>query len=268
MPHKPPIALTIAGSDSSGGAGIQADIKTFSALGVYAASVVTAVTAQNTQGVQTCQHLPVELIEAQLNSVFSDMTINTVKIGMLGSAATIEAVARAINYFNIKNVIIDPVMVSSSGNRLLESTATTVLTNKLFPLARLITPNLPEAAVLLDDLESNCADDMGATIQRLKCFGATAILLKGGHLEGLFCHDLLLNGNKITQFSHEKVETRNTHGTGCTLSSAICAELAKGASLDEAVLSANRYLQAALLAAKDFHIGMGHGPVHHFHNYW
>lgn len=263
-----PNALTIAGSDSSGGAGIQADIKTFSALGVYSASVITAVTAQNTHAIHASQFLPAQMVEAQLASIFEDLTINAVKIGMLGTADIIDVVCRAIKQYKVKRVVVDPVMVSTSGTRLLNQQAIDVLKYELFPLASLITPNLPEAAVLLDESEAICAADMQATVGRLDRFGAKAVLLKGGHLQGKQCHDLLLSDDRVTQISHVRIETSNTHGTGCTLSSAITAELAKKSSIQQAVASATEYLQLALRSGSRLQVGSGQGPVHHFHKYW
>lgn len=264
----PAIAVTIAGSDSSGGAGIQADLKTFSALGVYGASVVTALTAQNTQGVRAIHDAPAEFVAAQIDAVFSDLDVNAVKIGMLSRAATIEAVAAGLDRHRAANVVLDPVMVATSGDRLLAPEAVDALRRLLIPRARVITPNLPEAAALLDEAVARNENEMLMQAQRLLEFGAHAVLIKGGHGSGPESADLLADGGGVVRLSAARVQTRNTHGTGCTLSSAIAAELAKGRTLTEAVRAAKTYVSAAIGAADKLAIGKGNGPVHHFHQWW
>ena len=262
------IALTIAGSDSSGGAGIQADLKTFSALGVYGASVITALTAQNTQGVRAIRDVPPEFVTAQIDAVFSDLDVDAVKIGMLSRTATIEAVAAGLERHRAKNIVLDPVMVATSGDRLLVGDAVDALHRLLIPSARVITPNLPEAAALLDVPVAKDENEMSVQAQRLLAFGAAAVLIKGGHGAGAESVDLLVDKNGVERFAAPRIATRNTHGTGCTLSSAIAAELAKGCTLPEAVRAAKTYVTAAIAAADKLKIGKGHGPVHHFHAWW
>ena len=262
------IAVTIAGSDSSGGAGIQADLKTFSALGVYGASVITALTAQNTQGVRAIHDVPAEFVTAQIDAVFSDLDVNAVKIGMLSRVATIEAVAAGLDRHHAKNIVLDPVMVATSGDRLLARDAIEALRRRLMSRARVVTPNLPEAAVLLDGPMAGNEKDMRAQAERILTLGAKAVLIKGGHASGEESVDLLVDGNAVIRLAAPRVATRNTHGTGCTLSSAIAAELAKGATLRDAVRTAKEYVTAALAAADKLAIGKGHGPVHHFHQWW
>jgi hydroxymethylpyrimidine/phosphomethylpyrimidine kinase len=262
------IAVTIAGSDSGGGAGIQADLKTFSALGVYGASVITALTAQNTLGVRAIHDVPAEFITAQIDAVFSDLAVDAVKIGMLSRAATIEAVAAGIDRHRMRNVVLDPVMVAASGDRLLQQDAVDGLRRRLIPRAAIITPNLPEAAALLDVPPARDEVEMRAQAQQLRKLGAAAVLIKGGHGEGPESVDLLCDESGIVRLAAPRVDTRNTHGTGCTLSSAIAAELAKGRALAEAVRAAKTYITAAIGAADRLKIGEGRGPVHHFHQWW
>lgn len=263
-----PTALTIAGSDSGGGAGIQADLKTFSALGVYGCSVLTALTAQSTRGVMAILDIDPSFVTAQLDAVLSDIRVDAVKIGMLSRPAVIEAVARALERWQPRMVVLDPVMVAKSGDRLLAAEAVAALRDRLLPLAMLITPNLHEAAVLLDEPLPRDRDAMEGVAWRLQRLGAANVLLKGGHLEAPDCPDLLLAGDKQNWLEGERVPTRNTHGTGCTLSSAITALLARGRPLPEAVAAAKRWLEAALRAADRLGIGHGQGPVHHFHALW
>ena len=262
------IAVTIAGSDSSGGAGIQADLKTFSALGVYGASVITALTAQNTQGVRAIHDVPPDFIMAQIDAVFSDLDVAAVKIGMLSRAATIEAVAAGLDRYRMNNVVLDPVMVATSGDRLLAPEAIDALRRLLIPRARVITPNLPEAAALLDAAVASDENDMRVQAQRLLALGAKAVLIKGGHGNGPESVDLLAEASGIVRLSAARIATRNTHGTGCTLSSAIAAELAKGKPLSDAVDAAKAYVTAAIGAADRLAVGNGRGPVHHFHQWW
>ena len=261
------IAVTIAGSDSGGGAGIQADLKTFSAMGVYGASVVTALTAQNTKGVAAIHDVPADFITAQIEAVFSDLHPGAVKIGMLANAAAIEAVAQGLERFHAHEVVLDPVMIASSGDRLLRDDALEAL-RKLMAKARLITPNLPEAAVLLGEEVARDEDAMRAQARRLLALGPAAVLIKGGHGSGPESVDILLEGVTYTRFAAPRVETQNTHGTGCTLSAAIAAGLAKKLLLVDAVSDAKAYVSAAIVGADRLKIGSGHGPLHHFAKWW
>jgi hydroxymethylpyrimidine/phosphomethylpyrimidine kinase len=263
-----PIAVTIAGSDSGGGAGIQADLKTFSALGVYGASVITALTAQNTKGVTGIHDVPPQFIAEQIDAVFSDLKVNAVKIGMLSQAATIAAVAAGLDRHRARNVVLDPVMVATSGDRLLAPDAIDALRHELIPRALIITPNLPEAAALLDTEMADDENVMRHQARRLLRLGAKAVLLKGGHAAGAESVDLLIDTDGDERLSAARVSTENTHGTGCTLSSAIAAGLAKGEPLREAVRAAKSYVTAAIAAADTLSVGSGHGPVHHFHRWW
>jgi hydroxymethylpyrimidine/phosphomethylpyrimidine kinase len=263
-----PIAVTIAGSDSSGGAGIQADLKTFSALGVYGASVITALTAQNTQGVTAIHDAPPAFIAAQIDAVFSDLKVAAVKIGMLSVPAAIDAVAAGLDRYRLDNVVLDPVMVATSGARLLAPDAVDALRQKLFPRARLITPNLLEAAALLGEEVAGDEGGMQRQAEKLLGAGAQAVLIKGGHGGGEESVDLLVEPAGMTRFAAARIATRNTHGTGCTLSSAIAAGLARGQTLATAVGDAKNYLTRAIAAAGRLEVGSGHGPVHHFHAWW
>jgi len=262
------IAVTIAGSDSGGGAGIQADIKTFSALGVYGASVITALTAQNTLGVTGIHDVPADFVTAQIDAVFSDLKMNAVKIGMLSQPAVIEAVAAGLERWQQRQVVLDPVMVATSGDRLISPQAIDVLRRVLIPRALVITPNLPEAAALLDCPIARSEDEMRAQAVRLVERGARAVLIKGGHGEGEESVDLLQAPGSFTRLATQRIATKNTHGTGCTLSSAIAAGLAKGLDLVAAVRAAKAYVSAAIAAADRLAVGSGHGPVHHFHVWW
>ena len=263
------IALTIAGSDSSGGAGIQADLKTFAAHQVYGASVIVALTAQNTQGVRAIHAVPRGFVTEQMNAVFEDLDIGAVKIGMLATVGLIETVAEGLKRHGAKNIVLDPVMIAASGARLLEPEAVAAIREHLFPLAALITPNLPEAAALLDSSIAETDQAMDEQADRLAALGAANVLVKGGHGSGDISSDLLrLSGGARQRFNAPRVETRNTHGTGCTLSSAIAANLAKGLALPEAVGHAKTYISAAIAAADQVPVGHGHGPVHHFHHWW
>ncbi|GAB4365833.1 MAG: bifunctional hydroxymethylpyrimidine kinase/phosphomethylpyrimidine kinase [Kiloniellaceae bacterium] len=264
----PAIALTVAGSDSGGGAGIQADLKTFSALGVYGASIVTAVTAQNTRAVTAVHAVPVDIVTAQLDAVFADLAVGAVKIGMLGDAALIAAVARGLAQRRVA-VVLDPVMVAKSGAALLPPDAVSALRDRLLPRADLLTPNLPEAARLLEADEAVSEAEMAAQAQALLALGPQAVLMKGGHGQGSVCVDLLVaRGGDTMRLEAPRRATRNTHGTGCTLSAAIAAGLAKGRDLPTAVRDAHAYLQGAIAAADGIAVGSGHGPVHHFHALW
>jgi hydroxymethylpyrimidine/phosphomethylpyrimidine kinase len=268
MQERTPIALTIAGSDSGGGAGIQADIKTFSALGAYGCSVITALTAQNTCGVRGILGVDPGFVRAQMDAVFEDIDVCAVKIGMLGTAATIMAVAEGLERWRPAWVVLDPVMVAKGGDRLLEADAVAALRDRLVPLASLVTPNLPEAADLLGvrvPTQREAMPDVARGVLRL---GASGVLLKGGHLSGDVSPDLLMHGDVEQWFEAARVSTRNTHGTGCTLSAAIAAGLACGLPMARAVAEAKRYIEGAIAAADQLQIGHGHGPVHHFHRVW
>lgn len=262
------IAVTIAGSDSSGGAGIQADLKTFSALGVYGASVITALTAQNTLGVQAIHDVPAGFVAQQIDSVFSDLSVRAVKIGMLSQPDVIAAVAEGLDRHGATHVVVDPVMVATSGDRLLAPAAVDNLRNLLLPRAVIVTPNLPEAAALVDMPVPHDEAAMQAVAERILTLGPKAVLVKGGHGHGPESTDLLVTPDGIRRFSAPRVATKNTHGTGCTLSSAIAALLARGATLEEAVAGGKAYVSAAIAASERLTIGAGHGPVHHFHQWW
>lgn len=260
-------ALTIAGSDSGGGAGIQADLKTFSALGVYGASVLTAITAQNTRAVTAVEPVTPAMIRAQMAAVFDDLEIGAVKIGMLGGPDSINAVAEGLARC-MAPVVLDPVMIAKSGDSLLADDAVAALRAKLLPLADILTPNLPEAARLLDAPEAGDEAAMLEQGRALLALGPRAVLMKGGHGAGADCVDLLVTPDDVLRLSARRRATANTHGTGCTLSAAIAAGLAQGLALPEAVRAAHSYLQAAIADADRLNIGAGHGPVHHFHAVW
>ena len=260
------IALTIAGSDSGGGAGIQADIKTFSALGVYGASVLTAVTAQNTRAVTAVAGLSPAMVRAQIEAVFDDLAVAAVKVGMLGDPAVIRVVADGLRGRDLP-VVLDPVMVAKSGDRLLTAEAIATLKDELLPLATVLTPNLPEAADLLSLTPAANLAARQAQGAALLALGPEWVLMKGGHDEGATCTDLLMGPQERT-LSAPRIDTRNTHGTGCTLSAAIAAGLAQGLAVPEAVARAHAYLHAAIAAADRLAVGAGHGPVHHFHALW
>ena len=262
-----PIALTIAGSDSSGGAGIQADLKSFAAFGVYGASVITALTAQNTQGVRGIHPVPSDFVTAQLEAVFDDLDVLAVKIGMVAQPATIEAIAAGLSRWKPKHVVLDPVMVATSGDRLLSEQAIERLRRDLFPLATLITPNLLEAAALLEENVAANEAAIAAQGRRLLALGARAVLIKGGHGQGGESIDYLFTGDDVMAFPAPRIPTKNTHGTGCSLSSAIAANLAKGEPLDQAVGRAKTWISAAIAAADSLGVGKGHGPIHHFHRF-
>jgi hydroxymethylpyrimidine/phosphomethylpyrimidine kinase len=262
-----PVALTIAGSDSSGGAGIQADLKTFAAFGVYGASVITALTAQNTRGVSGIHEVPADFVTAQLDAVFDDLDVAAVKIGMVAQLSTIGAIAAALLRKAPKHVVLDPVMVATSGDRLLSADAVKRLRDDLFPLASLITPNLPEAAALLEEGVASDEAAIASQGQRLLAKGARAVLIKGGHGQGRESIDYLFSSGDIIALPAPRIATKNTHGTGCSLSSAIAAGLAKGETLEQAVRGAKTWITAAIEAADRLGIGHGHGPIHHFHRF-
>ncbi len=262
------IALTIAGSDTSGGAGIQADLKTFAALEVYGATVITALTAQNTLGVEAVHMVPPDFVRAQMWAVAVDFEVGAIKTGMLGTSAVIKTVVEGLADFARVPVVLDPVMVAASGDPLLDKDAVDTLRSALIPRATLITPNLAEAAALLGEGVARNEAEMAAQARKLLMFGVKAALLKGGHAEGPEAVDIFLDGEGEMRLSTQRVMTRNTHGTGCTLSAAIAAELAKGVSLRVAVAMGKAHVTAAITAADELKIGKGRGPVHHFHALW
>ena len=257
--------LSIAGSDSGGGAGIQADLKTFAALGCYGMTAITALTAQNTVGVQGIHPVPAAFLKAQLQSVVEDIGVDAVKIGMLHAPEIVEVVAWAIDHYRLKNVVLDPVMVATSGDRLIASDTVQVLVRELFPRAALITPNLDEAALLLQQPITD-AQELDAAAQALLAMGAQAVLLKGGHLPGDALVDVLLQpGQPLLRMGSARIPSRNVHGTGCTLSSAIAAHLALGQGLADAVQAARQFIRAAISEGAAVKTGQGHGPLNHGH---
>lgn len=260
-----PIALTIAGSDSSGGAGIQADLKTFAALGVYGASVVTALTAQNTTGVTGIHKVPADFVTAQIDAVFNDLDVKAVKIGMVAQLATIDAIAAGLMRWSPKHVVLDPVMVATSGDRLLPADAIEGLRTKLISRASLITPNLPEAAILLEEPVATSETAIVSQGSRLLAMGCGAVLIKGGHGQGAESIDYLIRSDGVIALAAPRLATGNTHGTGCSLSSAIAAGLAKGDDMATAVRNAKVWISAAIAAADGLGVGHGNGPIHHFH---
>ena len=259
--------LTIAGSDSGGGAGIQADIKSISANGCFAASAITAITAQNTLGVNAVEGLSIDIVEGQIDAVLSDIGTDSVKIGMLHSAEVVHCVARMLRKYNVTNIVLDPVMVSTSGHKLIEDSAIEALKGELIPMARVITPNIPEAEVLLGE-SIDKQDDLPTAARRLAKMYGVSVLLKAGHLKNDELIDVFYNRetDELVELSACRVDTRNTHGTGCTLSSAFAAQLAKGLSLTEAARAAKGYINAAIVHGANLTIGHGHGPVHHFYS--
>ncbi|MDX2422875.1 MAG: bifunctional hydroxymethylpyrimidine kinase/phosphomethylpyrimidine kinase [Amphritea sp.] len=260
-----PIVLTIAGSDSGGGAGIQADIKAISATGSYACSVITAITAQNTLGVSAIFPIPLEHVEKQLDAVFTDLNVVAVKVGMLADCDIIKIVAAKIKQYQPAFLVVDPVMVATSGDLLLQTSAINTLKSELLPLADLITPNLPEGAALINCEVPDNEDSMATMISGLRQLGATGVLLKGGHLElDENSNDLLILSEQVHHFAAKRINTRNTHGTGCTLSSAIASYLAQGHELLEAVRLGKQYISQAIAHADELTVGKGHGPVNHF----
>jgi hydroxymethylpyrimidine/phosphomethylpyrimidine kinase len=263
-----PIALTIAGSDSSGGAGIQADLKTFAALGVYGASVITALTAQNTQGVSGIHAVPAEFVTAQIDAVFSDLAVGAVKIGMVAQPDVMDAIVAGLTRWSPKHVVLDPVMVATSGDRLLANEAVEALRSKLIPCADVITPNLPEAAALLDGPMASSEAAIQEQGRRLLAFGCKAVLIKGGHGEGSESIDYLVDANGMIALAAPRVATKNTHGTGCSLSSAIAAGLARGETMEAAVRNAKAFVGAAISAADRFSVGHGPGPIHPFQKFY
>jgi hydroxymethylpyrimidine/phosphomethylpyrimidine kinase len=260
--------LSIAGSDPSGGAGIQADLKTFAALGAYGGAVLTALTAQNTRGVTGIHAVPADFVALQIDTVFEDVRVDAVKIGMLADAAIIRAVAASLKRWRPTWVVLDPVMVAKSGHHLLDPAAVHAMRDDLLPLASIVTPNLPEAAVLLNVVEPSDWDGMEQLADLWQSRFGGALLLKGGHLGGDVSPDLLVLERMRHRFDAARIDTRNTHGTGCTLSSAIAALLPQRADMPAVVRDAKAYLTGAIAASAALDIGQGHGPVHHFHQLW
>ncbi len=255
-----PVALTVAGSDSGGGAGIQADLKTFHAFGVFGTSVVTAVTAQNTMGVRAVHAIPPEVVRAQVDAVAEDLPVSALKTGMLATATLVETVAEAVEAHGLAPLVVDPVMVATSGDRLLDPGAEAAVRRRLLPLAALVTPNVPEAEVLTG-MEVRTPDAMAEAGARLLELGAGAALLKGGHLEGEVV-DVLVTPQGVQRWERTRIHTRHTHGTGCTLSAAVAALLARGESLDAAVEGALHFVERAIRSAPG--LGGGRGPLNHF----
>lgn len=260
--------LSIAGSDPSGGAGIQADLKTFAARGCYGMAVITALTAQNTQGVSAVRPLDPDFVAEQIRMVFADIRVDAVKIGMIANAGIARAVAEALSPHRGIPVVLDPVMIAKGGAALLDPAAVTVLKESLLPLATLVTPNLPEAAALLGDPEASDRRIMESQAVRLTALGAKGVLVKGGHLAGHESPDVLVAEGQVTWFEASRIATPNTHGTGCSLSSALAAELAKGLEPQDAVRAAKAWLKEAVRTSGSLSVGSGHGPVHHFHALW
>jgi hydroxymethylpyrimidine/phosphomethylpyrimidine kinase len=259
-----PRVLSIAGSDSGGGAGIQADLKTFSALGCYGMTAITAITAQNTLGVSAIHGVPPEILKAQICAVMDDIGADALKVGMLHSAEVVRVVAWAIDTYRIQHVVLDPVMVSTSGHRLIQSDTAQVLVSELFPRATLVTPNLDEAALLLGRAIPG-RDELDAAAAELLALGAHAVLLKGGHLPGDEVVDLLAWGDQRLRLQSPRIDSSNVHGTGCTLSSAIAAHLALGQELPQAVSEARDFILQAIASGADVRTGSGHGPLNHAH---
>ncbi len=260
-----PCVLTVAGSDSGGGAGIQADLKTFAALSAYGLSAITAITAQNTQQVRAVFPVPAEIVGQQMSVVLEDFPVRAIKLGMLCNAEIVAEVGRQLeNYPNLP-VVLDPVLASSSGQQLLSTEGLQLMIEKLLPKVSLLTPNVDEVALLLGVSTETVLDNPEQCAQKILQLGCSAVLLKGGHRPGEQCEDLLLDGFESYSFSAPRVNTKNTHGTGCTLSAAIAASLAKGCSCSQAVGEAKKYLQSSLLAAKNLKFGTGYGPLQHFH---
>lgn len=258
--------LSIAGFDGSGGAGMQADLKTFSALGCYGTTALTSIPVQNTLGVRSIYDVSTDCIEEQIKAVLDDMQMHAVKMGMLYREDIIETVARILQEYQVKNIVLDPVMVAKSGDLLLQPTAVQSMIKRLFPITTVLTPNLMEASELLGR-EICTHAQMETAAREILEWGPQAVIIKGGHLNGN-CDDCLVLKNQIHWFSSSRIQTRNTHGTGCTFSAAIASFLAKGFSIYDAVSRSKTYLTAAIQAGSHLHIGRGNGPVHHFHNIW
>lgn len=259
--------LTIAGSDSGGGAGIQADIKTISAMGCYASSAITAVTVQNTLGVQAVHPIPLDILEGQIDAILSDIGADAIKIGMLHSTKVVNLVAEMIEKYGIRNVVLDPVMVSTSGHKLIEDDAIESIKNRLIPLSRVITPNIPEAEIL-SGCKISSDQDFEQIAKKLSFNKSVSVLLKAGHLDNDCLVDYFYNieDNTITLLPSKRVQTKNTHGTGCTLSSAFASALARGEDLTVASKSAKKYIEQAIVSGAEYEIGHGHCPVNHGFN--
>jgi len=261
--------MTIAGSDSGGGAGIQADIKTISANGCFATSAITAITVQNTMGVTNIHPIPTNYIREQISVVLSDIGTDAIKIGMLHNSETIRAVQKVLQQFKQTNIVLDPVMVATSGSKLLEDEAIDTLKKVLLPMARIITPNIPEAELLLGEqiMEQK---ELGKFARQLSANGTVSVFLKAGHLKDNELIDVFYNAetDEVLELKSERIYSQNTHGTGCTLSSALAAGLAKGLSLNETAIAAKEYIHQAIVEGADYKIGEGHGAVKHFYNYW
>ena len=263
--HRYIATLTIAGSDSCGGAGIQADIKTMSALGCYAASVITAVTVQNTMGVSAVHAVPPEIVAGQIRAVMDDIRPQAVKVGMVNDINTIKTIADTLAEYDIEHLVVDPVMVATSGARLMQDDAVEVFIRKLMPIATLLTPNVPEAEVL-SGISINDKSSMDNAARIIQDKGCQSLLIKGGHIEGRKIDRLYTSMGSEREYEAANVATRNTHGTGCTLSSAITSYLAMGYAIGEAIAAAKEWLTGALIAGANVEIGSGHGPVNHFYN--
>lgn len=260
-----PNVLSIAGSDPSGGAGIQADLKAMSANGTYAMAALTALTVQNTQGVRGVHLVPADFVQAQIAAVLDDIRVDAVKIGMIASSDIAAAVAKALQGCDAP-IVLDPVMIAKGGAPLLQPEAVATLRTQLLPLATVLTPNLPEAAHLLDEPDAQTREDMARQGRALIALGPAAILMKGGHLTGTDSPDCLVTQGDVIWFEGQRTDTPNTHGTGCTLSAALAAQMAQGRSLPEAVTAAKAYVARAIACAGDLTVGSGHGPTHHFAN--
>jgi hydroxymethylpyrimidine/phosphomethylpyrimidine kinase len=268
QPPRIPNVLTIAGVDPSGGAGVLADVKTFSALGAYGCGVIAALTAQNTRAVTGIHEVPPAFLQRQLDTLFDDVRIDAVKIGMLASGALIRVVAEALARHRPAFVVLDPVMVAKSGDRLLRAEAVEALRRELVPLATVVTPNLPEAGDLLGRAVGERPDELRAAARDLRALGARHVLVKGGHGTGDTLVDLFFDGERFVELATERIRTKNTHGTGCTLSSAIAALLPQRPTVEAAVREARGYVVAAIRHSDELSVGGGHGPLHHFHQLW
>ena len=262
--------LTIAGSDSGGGAGVQADIKTISACGCYAASALTAITVQNTLGVSGVHAVPIDILEGQISAVIEDIGVDAVKIGMLHSAEVVQSVRKLLDRYDAPNVVLDPVMVSTSGHRLIEESAIASLITDLLPRARVITPNIPEAEILLGGVELTKQSQLPEAAKALAEKSGTSVLLKAGHLTEERLVDIFydVEDGKLYELPSVRIHTKNTHGTGCTLSSAFASMLAKGLPLPDAAAAAKNYINEAIIAGAEYEIGHGFGPVKHFYKFW
>ena len=261
--------LSIAGTDPSGGAGIQADMKAFSACGCYATTAITAVVDQNTKGVKAVHPIPVEFVQGQIDSVLEDVGADAIKIGMLHSSDLILGIRDTLQKYDIKNIVLDPVMVATSGDTLLQEEAVETLKSELIPMCRVLTPNLPEAEILLGE-KINGQEDFPTYAKKLAKQFSVSVLLKAGHLTGDDLIDIFYNieSDEIVELPSKRVYTKNTHGTGCSFSSAIAAYLAHDLPMNEAVSKAKEYMIEAIVAGSSYKIGKGHGPIHHFYNFW